>query len=161
MEIERKFLINCIPDGYELFPHKEIEQAYLCTEPVLRIRKMIFEDESRTRKSVCKFTYKSKGLLSREEFETDLSLEAYDSLLKKCEGNIIQKTRYIIPYGKFIIELDIFHGDLAPLIMAEVEFESEEEANNFIPPHGFGDEVTLDPAYQNSYLSANLPKNLK
>ena len=52
-----------------------------------------------------------------------------------------------------IIELDIFGGALAPLILAEVEFSSEEDAMAFLPPDWFVKEVTSDPAYQNSNLS--------
>ena len=57
MEIERKFLVPCLPEGYDTHPFHQIEQAYLCTEPVVRIRQ---EDDS------FYLTYKGKGLLSRE-----------------------------------------------------------------------------------------------
>ena len=59
MEIERKFLVPCLPEGYDTHPFHQIEQAYLCTEPVVRIRQ---EDDS------FYLTYKGKGLLSREEY---------------------------------------------------------------------------------------------
>jgi CYTH domain-containing protein len=51
------------------------------------------------------------------------------------------------------IELDIFARELAPLMLAEVEFETEEEANAFVPPEWFGEDVTFSGKYQNSYLS--------
>ena len=64
MEIERKFLVMTPPENYESFPCHEIEQAYLCTEPVIRVRK---EDDT------CYLTYKSKGLLAREEYNLPLT----------------------------------------------------------------------------------------
>ena len=54
MEIERKFFIEKAPEGYESYPYHMIEQAYLCTEPVVRIRR---ED------SDYYLTYKGKGRL--------------------------------------------------------------------------------------------------
>ena len=40
MEIERKYLVAKLPDNLEQYEHLEIEQAYLCTSPTLRIRRM-------------------------------------------------------------------------------------------------------------------------
>jgi CYTH domain-containing protein len=40
MEIERKYLVTQLPDNLDQFRHLEIEQAYLCTSPTLRIRRM-------------------------------------------------------------------------------------------------------------------------
>ena len=82
MEIERKFLVMTPPENYESFPCHEIEQAYLCTEPVVRVRK---EDDT------CYLTYKSKGLLAREEYNLPLTKEAYTHLLTKADGNILTK----------------------------------------------------------------------
>ncbi len=146
MEIERKFLIKELPENLEAFEHHEIEQGYLCTEPVLRVRK---KDDNYF------FTYKGKGLLAREEVETSINKEAYDHLIKKADGYIISKTRYIIPFKEHTIELDIFHKDIEGLIMAEVEFESVEIANAFTPPEWFGKDVTDDNRYHNSNMSKN------
>jgi len=145
MEIERKFLVTAPPENYESFPHHEIEQAYLCTEPVVRIRK---EDDTYY------LTYKSKGLLAREEYNLPLTAEAYAHLKPKADGRIIEKTRYLIPLDdKLTVELDVFAGDLAPLILAEVEFSSEDEANAFVPPEWLGEDVTFDRRYHNSTMS--------
>ena len=144
MEIERKFLIETAPEGYDSYPFHVIEQAYLCTEPVVRIRK---EDSSYY------LTYKSKGLLSREEYNLPLTKEAYNHLKTKADGKIIHKTRYLIPTENHLtIELDIFHGDHAPLILAEVEFASEEDAKNYVMPDWFQEDVTQNPAYHNSNM---------
>lgn len=146
MEIERKFLIKKedLPDLKKYSCH-QIEQGYLCTEPVVRIRR---QDEEYY------LTYKSKGLLVREEYNLPLTREAYEHLCPKADGIIISKTRYLIPEKDGLtIELDVFHGDYEGLLLAEVEFPSEEAANNYIPPAWFGEDVTYSVKYHNSNMS--------
>ena len=89
----------------------------------------------------------------REEHEFPLTEEAYRHLLEKADGNRIAKDRYCIPYMGYTIELDVFDVPFAPLVLAEVEFSTEEEANNFTPPDWFGEEVTYDPSYTNAAMS--------
>ena len=145
MEIERKYLISHIPFDIAGYPFHQIEQAYLSTAPVVRVRQ---EDDTYY------LTYKSKGLMMREEHNLPLTEEAYCHLREKADGRIITKERYCIPYGDHLtIELDVFAGDLAPLLLAEVEFSSEEEANSFTPPDWFGEDVTFSSKYHNSTLS--------
>ena len=143
MEIERKFIPDELPDLSGLAYH-DMQQGYLCTEPVVRIRRW---DDSYI------LTYKSKGLMAREEYNLPLTEEAYLHLKSKADGIIIEKVRYQIPFGKYTVELDIFEKDLATLTLAEVEFESIEEANRFVPPEWFGEDVTYDSRYHNSTLS--------
>lgn len=159
MEIERKFLIQKLeelPFSPFDYPHKELEQGYLCTAPVVRIRR---EDDD------CILTYKSKGLMAREEYNLPLTKESYDHLREKVDGRIIHKTRYVIPMNcicpenaafcstPLFLELDIFHNDLAPLILAEIEFPDEETANTYPAPQWLGEDVTFSSAYHNSTLS--------
>lgn len=145
MEIERKFLIDTLPETLSQYPFRQLEQGYLCTEPVVRIRR---EDDAYY------LTYKSKGLMVREEYNLPLTKDAYEHLLPKVDGIVISKKRYLIPLTeKLTIELDVFEGELAPLLLAEVEFETEEEANAFVPPEWFGEDVTYSSKYHNSTLS--------
>ena len=144
MEIERKFTVKELPDNLGNYPCKRIEQGYLCTKPVLRVRRKGEEFW---------LTYKGEGLLVREEHEFPLDEGAYRHLLAKADGRIIEKDRYHIPYGGYTIELDVFDGELAPLVIAEVEFPSVEAANSFAPPAWFDQDVTENPAYSNSSLS--------
>lgn len=144
MEIERKFLIKSLPD-LENVSYHEIEQAYLCTGPVIRIRKQDTEYY---------LTYKAKGFLAREEYNLPLTKEAYEHLIKKADGNIITKKRYLIPYLSYTIELDIFEGKFSGLVIAEVEFQTTDEAQNFKAPEWFEEDVTYDEKYHNSYLSS-------
>lgn len=145
MEIERKFLIKKIPFSLDGYKSRKIEQAYLSTNPVIRVRR---DNDDYY------LTYKSKGFVVREEYNLPLNKESYDHLLKKADGNIITKTRYEIPEkNNLTIELDIFEGKFDGLILAEVEFNSENEANSYIPPEWFGDDVSNESTYHNSTLS--------
>ncbi len=144
MEIERKFLLKEIPENIESYPVRHLEQGYLCTGPVVRIRKDNDKYE---------LTYKAKGMMIREEYNLPLTREAYEHLREKVDGRLITKRRYMIPYDKYTIELDIFEGDLSPLTLAEVEFSSEEEANAFVAPDWFAEDVTFSRLYHNSFLS--------
>ena len=145
MEIERKYLIKNTPDNLSDFPCRIMEQGYLNTDPVIRIRKDNDNYELR---------YKSKGLMVREEYNLPLTKEAYGHLLSKIDGRLIKKRRYMLPLGEGLTaELDIFEGELAPLILAEVEFPDEDSAFSFIPPDWFGEDVTFSGKYHNSFLS--------
>ena len=145
MEIERKFLIHKLPVDLSSFPMRKIEQGYLNTDPVIRIRR---DNEK------YELTYKSKGLMVRDEYNLPLTEEAYLHLCEKIDGQLIQKKRYEIPINDcLMIELDIFEGTLAPLMLAEVEFPDEESAASFAPPDWFGEDVTFSGKYHNSFLS--------
>lgn len=145
MEIERKFLVKTIPDNLSEYKCRIIEQAYLCTEPVVCVRKD--NDEYY-------LTYKGRGLMAREEYNLPLTNESYQHLLAKADGNIITKKRYEIPDGTGkTIELDIFEGVFSGTVVAEVEFETIEEANSYTAPSWFGKDVTNDTAYHNSNMS--------
>ena len=149
MEIERKFTIKRLPADLESYPFRRIEQGYLNTSPVVRVRR---EDDEYY------LTYKGSGMM------------AYCHLKEKADGRIISKKRYLIPllHPEFqeregfpcppadyslTIELDVFAPPLAPLIMAEVEFGSREAAEAFIPPDWFDEDVTYRPEYHNSYMA--------
>ena len=160
MEIERKFLVAQMPDRLEEYEHALIVQAYLCTDPVMRIRR-------HGEKYI--FTYKGSGMMMREEYNLPLTQEAFEHLLPKADGNIIEKTRYLIPLDDagnplppgtpsegLVAELDVFTLP-HPLIMAEVEFPDEESVLAFAMPSWFSKEVTADPAYHNSNMSKAQP----
>lgn len=161
MEIERKFTIAQLPADLDSFPCHHIEQAYLNTSPVVRVRK---EDNEYY------LTYKGSGMMAREEHNLPLTEEAYYHLRDKADGKIISKKRYLIPLNNpsfreqdgfpkppedytLTIELDVFDPPFAPLIMAEVEFGSKEAAEAFLPPAWFSEEVTYKKEYHNSYLA--------
>ena len=154
MEIERKFTIKKLPENLAQYEKKEIEQAYFCRKPTLRARKSNEEYI---------LTYKSKlGIISaedatarcNEEVELPLTKEAYEHLREKADGQVISKTRYLIPIeNNRKIELDVFHGYLEGLIFAEVEFDSEEEAAAYQLPDWFDEDVTFDRRYSNAVMT--------
>lgn len=158
VEIERKFLVKKLPDELDRYPVRHMEQSYVSVRPVIRVRLV---DDKRI------LTVKSKGLLSRQEFEMELDENEYENLKSKSEGNVIVKDRYVIPLSDtsgtcgdstvdscLVIELDVFSGIFDGLIYAEVEFPSEDAANAFVAPEWFGKDVTALGVYQNSALSS-------
>lgn len=88
MEIERKFTVKSLPQDLADYPCHKIEQAYLNTDPVVRIRRQ--DDEYY-------LTYKGKGLFAREEYNLPLNQDSYYHLREKADGNVISKKRYVIP----------------------------------------------------------------
>jgi len=152
MEIEKKFLVKKLPKHLEEYEKKEIEQGYLCTRPVVRIRK---SNDSFF------LTYKSGplqevGMNTRvnQEIEVPLGKDGYYHLREKIDNHLICKTRYLIPLSDgHMGELDLFHNRLEGLYFIEVEFADQEEAKQFVPPEWFGENVSQDGRYANSFLS--------
>ena len=136
MEIERKYLISSVPFALSSYPCRKIEQGYLSTAPVVRIRR---DNNDYI------LTYKSKGMMIREEYNLPLTKESYEHLKEKIDGRLITKKRYVIPLKDSLF--------IAPLMLAEVEFPDEETANHFTPPKWFGEDVTFSSSYHNSTLS--------
>ena len=152
MEVERKYLLGKLPEHLEQYPFHDMEQAYLCVNPVVRIRRS--DDDYY-------MTYKSDGLMAREEYNLPLTEDAYRHLLEKADGIILKKRRYMIPLGnRLTAEIDIFSGVWEGLIITEVEFPDLVSAESFQAPDWFGDEVTYDGHYHNSWLSSHFPENL-
>jgi len=154
MEIERKYAINEIPKNLEQYNKKKIEQGYLCHNPILRIRKSNEEYI---------LTYKSKdgiqrqkkgGAIVLQETELPLSEESFLTLKEKTEGNMVYKTRYLLPLEDGLVaELDVFEGILEGLAFVEVEFPDEKTADSFVPPDWFGADLSCDRRFSNYYLS--------
>lgn len=151
MEIERKYLVRQLPPSLEHYEHVEIEQGYLATSPTLRIRKAgdayILTVKEKVRTS-------SSAIHNREE-EFSMSMAAYIRLRAKCEGCLVVKTRYLIPLPDGLVaELDVFHGRNEGLLLVEVEFPDTLAADNFKKPDWFGDDVSADKRYRNTYLAS-------
>ena len=150
MEIERKFTIKHLPWNLHQYETRQIEQAYLCSDPVVRIRR------SNDRHIL---TYKAKAMPGadvcvNEEIEAPLTKEAYAHLRAKADAHPITKTRYLIPLEDgYLAELDIFHGRLEGLVFCEVEFPSVEASEAFNPPEWFDRDVSGDVRYSNAFLA--------
>ena len=149
IEIERKFLVN----GTEW---KAAEPTYYCQGYLNR-------DKHRTVRvrvagDIALLTV--KGLTtgaSRQEYEFEIPLEDAKAMMKLCDGPPVEKNRRVIEHGGLSWEVDEFLGDNEGLVVAEVELESESQTID--PPEWVGVEVTDDPRYFNSNLSATPFKN--
>jgi adenylate cyclase len=148
IEIERKFLVPEAPGDLDRQRSTAIEQGYLAiaddgTE--VRIRR---RDRSAT------LTVKSGGGRSRLEEELEIDADRFERLWPLTEGRRIEKTRYEIATDDGLtIELDVYGGALAGLVVAEVEFASEDAAGAFSGPDWLGREVTDDARYKNQRLA--------
>lgn len=160
MEIESKYLISDeLPFDLDSLKKKEIEQAYINRKPTIRVRK---QDDRYILTVKFKTADEASGLLCNDEHETDIDVETYERLKAKRDGNVIEKTRYMVPLEPYkcggetinvVAELDVFHGYLDGLRFAEVEFPSIEAANAFVPPMWMKENVSDDKRYKNGYLS--------
>jgi len=99
-------------------------------------------------------TYKRGSGHVREEREIELTAEQFDVLWPATEGRRLVKTRYEIPFGDRVVEIDFYHDRHEGLVVAEVEFDEEKAAQNFQPPDWLGDDVTGDPRYSNQLLAS-------
>jgi adenylate cyclase len=148
VEIERKFLVDDVPDLANT-DSVEIEQGYLALAvgggAEVRLRR---------KGDDLLLTVKGGTGQVRVEEELELDRETFESLWPLTEGRRVSKTRHLIPLGEWTVELDLYKGGLEGLATAEVEFSSEDEADRFEPPDWLGDEVTGDERYLNETLAS-------
>jgi adenylate cyclase len=144
-ETERKFLVK--GEFMQLSVREtEIEQYYLTKDHEKTIRLRIADETAY-------LTVKGRpapGMIGRDEWEFEIPLSDAKEMIKLCLPGTIVKTRYHIPAGKHVYEVDVFHSKNEGLILAEIELENEDEY--FEKPEWLGAEVTGDPAYYNSNL---------
>lgn len=149
IEIERKFLIKSDAYKQEAVSKERIVQGFLNTHEERTVRIRITGDFGY-------LTIKGKSNASgtsRFEWEKELLVADAKALLELCEKGIIDKTRYRVPKGQHIFEIDEFHGENDGLVIGEIELT--EEVEHFEHPDWLGDEVTGDVKYYNSKLSKN------
>jgi adenylate cyclase len=148
-EIERKFLVT--DDrwrGAALGPGLLLRQGYLRggggpNHPVVRVRLAGAE---------AFLTIKGPGLMIRAEFEYPIpQADAEAMLAALCTPPVIEKTRFRVPHGGLVWEVDVFAGHLAGLVLAEVELA--DPAQPVFLPLWVGQEVTQDTRYMNSALA--------
>ncbi len=171
IEIEKKFMVKCLPEELNKYTFHMIEQAYLNVHPAIRVRR---EDD------IYYMTYKgahsqNEGEIGQVEYNMPLDKESYERLSSKAEGNVIKKKRYLIPLNddayttdyladhkelkrkieelEVKIELDVFEDMFDGRVIAEVEFPDEESAKMYRPASWFEREVTGDPKYSNASMS--------
>ncbi len=145
MEIERRFLVKDTIKVNELIEkykstQKRIVQDYIYSDIFTAIRKrMIIKNGEE--KYIYTVKTGRKGM-SVNEFENEITKEQYNILQKDPDRITIEKDRYVIPYeNNLVIELDLFHGAYEGVVFAEIEFESEEQANATEVPDWFYIEI--------------------
>ncbi len=145
-EIERKFLV--IGEPWLGITGMHIAQGYLSTdkERVVRVR---------TRGAKAYITIKAPvqgASFARSEYEYEIPLDEGQIILNTlAKRPIIEKIRYHISYEGMMWEVDVFSGENAGLVLAEIELDTEAQA--FVKPHWVGEEVTHDSRYLNSSLA--------
>jgi len=144
-EIERKFLLR--DDSWRQLADAgtRFSQGYMIGSSQASVRVRIEGDQAN-------LNIKSATLgIQRHEFEYSIPLdEAREMLETLCEKPIIDKFRYRLHYGEHEWEIDVFEGDNAGLVVAEIELEHEDEA--FERPDWLGEEVSHDVRYYNVNL---------
>jgi CYTH domain-containing protein len=145
-EIERKFLVERVPDEARGWPGERIEQGYVALGDGVEVRLRRYGGR-------CLLTVKRGSGLERDEWEVELSEAQLEHLWPATAGHRVVKTRRAGDVGGFEVELDVFEGDLEGLVVAEIEVRSEEAARAFRPPAWFGLEVTDDARYANRSLA--------
>ena len=144
-EIERKFLVkgNFLEHAVKKI---KITQAYLSVDSLRTIRVRICDDKAfLTIKS-----QKNMIWFERNEWEFELKLSDAKEILEICLPGKIEKSRYMVPFGNHIFEVDVFHGNNEGLVIAEIELANGNEW--FEKPDWLGEEVTGRPEYYNSNL---------
>jgi adenylate cyclase len=145
-EIERKFLVRNLEWRRLARVEARLRQAYLAAGDRSSTRVRIKDDVAAT------VTIKAKGTgLRRLEVEYPISLIDGEALMSLRQSSLIEKVRHQVPWHHHLWEIDVFSGDNAGLILAEIELRDERET--FERPPWLGLEVTGQPRYYNSSLA--------
>lgn len=143
LEIERKFLVKNDNFKMKAVKSKYLRQGYIFSNTDKNLRVRIGDKQGF-------LTIKGKGKISRYEWEKEIPLEEAKELMLLCEDGIIEKTRFFVPVGSHIFEVDEFYGENQGLIVAEIELNSVDES--FEKPDWLGEEVTGIQKYYNASL---------
>ena len=146
-EIERKFLVRELPAILKNCESRPIEQGYFAAKRD--------GTQVRLRKAGTQYTltFKRGRGIKRYEWEIALIPEQFNELWRATEGRRLRKTRYDVPHGDYIIEVDIYAGRNKGLIVAEVEFDDEKQCQEFQPPPWLGKDVSGKARYSNVLLA--------
>lgn len=152
-EIERKYLVFDIPESVK---DEDVEgthfvQGYVLPESGSQVRLRKIKDQD----DLGMLTIKKGSGAIRKEYEIALGEEQFEQLWIATRENRLKKVRYKIGYGEHLIELDVYKGELEGLILAEVEFSSEDEMEEFIEPDWFVFDVTEESAFKNKSLAVS------
>ena len=148
IEIERKFLVDELPPDLDWLDERALRQGYVALDGDTEVR---VRDDAGT----WWLTIKHGGGMRRVEEEVELEAHRGESLWSLTEGRRVEKVRHRMPYGGAVLEVDVYEGDLAGLVVAEVELPDEDTANAWEGPAWLGREVTADDRYKNRALAVD------
>jgi adenylate cyclase len=147
VEIERKFVLPGRPPELDGAPSDRVDQGYLAiTDDGIEVRVRRIGERT-------VLTVKQGAGERRLEEEVDIPAATFEGLWPLTEGRRIEKRRFLVDHDGHRIEVDVYAGALGGLIVAEVEFESEQASAAFEPPGWLGTEVTGDARYANQRLA--------
>lgn len=146
IEIERKFLVVGESWRASVTRSHLIKQAYLTRggRTTVRVRRIGDDRAFLTIKT-------TGGGVARHEFEYPIPVADAEQLMTEREGAIVAKTRHIVPGDGVTWEIDVFEGDNAGLVVAEVELRHADQS--FVRPDWLGPEVSDDRRYGNADLA--------
>ncbi len=147
LEIERKFLVRSKAYREQATSTERMVQGFLNTHPDRTVRVRVKDNRGYL---AVKGASNATGT-TRFEWEIEISSSEATNLIDLCEGIILEKIRYRVPFGLHTYEVDEFLGENNGLIIAELELQHEDEV--FDKPSWLGEEVTGDTKYYNSQLS--------
>lgn len=148
LEIERKFLVTSDAWRQERGTRTNIVQAYIALDERVQVRVRIQNGEN----AVLTIKSREPGLV-RTEFEYSIPIDDARAMLPLRTGSLIEKTRTAISHGGRRWEVDVFSGDLAGLVLAELELD--DAARAVLLPDWIGREVTGNPRYYNAALAVS------
>ena len=152
-EFERRFLLSALPEGLsKADPHTQITDNYI-TGTRLRLRKV---REPRTNEWTLKLTQKfapdpsdpSRTLI------TNIYLTEYEyEVLSVFEANELRKNRYPFEHGGRKYSIDVFLGSLRGLVLAETDFDADDELDAFPAPPFAHRDITRDELFTGARLA--------
>lgn len=151
-ERERKFLVGTAPPFADA--GIVLRQGYLAIDGSVSVRVRDAGAEG------CTLTIKSGRGAVRTEIEFPLTGEQFEQAWERTSDRRINKTRHRVPIDGHLVELDVFHDDLRGLMIAEVEFDTDEALEGFTPPDWFGREVTDDIRFTTASLAVNASQGI-
>lgn len=156
-ETERKFLVKNLPFSPAFYPYEIIDQFYISQLPEIRARRTSIGNDTIYVLGIKRSSGSSSmSDITRREYPMSITPEEFNGMLQEIKGNIINKRRFHVPLGvrsELMAEVDIYNSNLSGLQIVEVEFHDEEQANAFVPPLWFGEEVSTDKRYKNYNLA--------
>ena len=147
IERERRFLLAGPPPAAAVTARRRITDRYL-PGTRLRLRRIDnLHSGDREFKITQKIPASRPGYVQGLITNTYLSAAEYD-LLASLPAAVLSKTRMSVPP----LSIDVFEPPLHGLVMADVEFSTDNEAQSFLPPPAAVAEITNDTRFTGGSL---------